>query len=81
MSNPSPALENVNVESQTLLITPAELKNKLPMTDKAAATVRQGRQAVYDLLDRKDHRLQRPEACPESLSDLVVDQGATQPAP
>lgn len=57
MSNPSPALENVNVESQTLLITPAELKNKLPMSDKAAATVRQGRQAVYDLLDRKDNRL------------------------
>lgn len=50
-------LENINVESQTLLISPAELKQKLPLSERARATICAGRQAVYDLLDRKDNRL------------------------
>ena len=50
-------LENLNVASQEPLITPEALKRELPLTDKAAATVTEGRQTIYDILDGKDHRL------------------------
>jgi 3-deoxy-7-phosphoheptulonate synthase len=50
-------LENVNVASQEQLITPEALKQELPLSDKAAHTVEQGRQAIYDIMDGKDHRL------------------------
>ena len=50
-------VENLNIESQQTLITPSELKAKLPLTDSARNTVAAGRQAVRDILDRKDHRL------------------------
>jgi 3-deoxy-7-phosphoheptulonate synthase len=50
-------LENVNVASQEQLITPEALKQELPLSDKAADTVEKGRQAIYDIMDGKDHRL------------------------
>jgi len=50
-------LENVNVASQETLITPGALKKEMPLSEKAAATVDQGRQAIYDIMDGKDHRL------------------------
>ncbi|SFM55777.1 3-deoxy-7-phosphoheptulonate synthase [Marinobacter zhejiangensis] len=50
-------LENVNVASQETLITPEALKKEMPLSDKAAATVDGGRQAIYDIMDGKDHRL------------------------
>lgn len=50
-------LENVNVASQETLITPEALKQEMPLSEKAAATVDQGRQAIYDIMDGKDHRL------------------------
>lgn len=50
-------LENLNVVSQESLITPRALKQAMPLSDKAAATVSEGRQAIYDILDGKDHRL------------------------
>jgi 3-deoxy-7-phosphoheptulonate synthase len=50
-------IENLNVESQTVLISPAELKFRLPLTDKAAATVKAGREAVRNILDGTDPRL------------------------
>src|SRR5690606_18936248 len=50
-------VEDLNIESQQPLITPRELKSKLPLSDSARATVAAGRQAVRDILDRKDHRL------------------------
>ncbi len=49
--------ENLNIESQQILITPAALKAKLPLTDKARQTVTHGRQVIYDILDHKDPRL------------------------
>ncbi|MGV6806479.1 MAG: 3-deoxy-7-phosphoheptulonate synthase [bacterium] len=51
------ALHNVNIASQELLITPAELKSELPMTDAAVEAVAKGRQDVQNILDRKDHRI------------------------
>lgn len=50
-------LENLNVASQEALITPEALKNEMPLSDKAAETVSKGRQAIYDIMDGKDHRL------------------------
>lgn len=50
-------LENLNVASQEALITPEALKQEMPLSDKAAETVANGRQAIYDIMDGKDHRL------------------------
>ena len=50
-------VENLNIESQHPLITPGELKGKLPLSDAARDTVAAGRDAVRDILDRQDHRL------------------------
>jgi 3-deoxy-7-phosphoheptulonate synthase len=50
-------LENINVASQEPLITPEALKAEMPLTGKAAETVGSGRQAIYDILDGKDHRM------------------------
>lgn len=51
------SVDNVNVASQELLITPAELKAAIPLSAAAEEVVLAGRQAVRDILDRKDHRL------------------------
>jgi len=50
-------LEDLNVVSTETLITPQALKQEMPLTDKAADTVANSRQAIYDIMDRKDHRL------------------------
>lgn len=57
MSQQPTSLENLNVESQDILITPAELKAKLPIDNTVAETIAKGRQAVQNILDGKDHRL------------------------
>jgi 3-deoxy-7-phosphoheptulonate synthase len=51
------SIDNINVLSQELLPTPAEVKAKLPLTEPARETVLQGRRAVENILDGKDHRL------------------------
>lgn len=51
------AIDNVNVVSQELLITPAGLKQALPLSEAARQTVIKGRQTVNNILDRKDHRI------------------------
>jgi len=48
---------NVNVLSQDVLLTPEEIKARVPMTTRAQATVLDGRQSVEGILDRTDHRL------------------------
>jgi len=50
-------IENVNVFSQNILITPERLKEDIPLSSSAAETVMRGRQTICDILDRKDHRL------------------------
>jgi 3-deoxy-7-phosphoheptulonate synthase len=50
-------LENVNVASQKILITPDQLKKDIPLSTIAAQTVILGRQTIRNILDRKDHRL------------------------
>ncbi len=51
------AIENLNLASQDILISPEELKSKLPVTEAAQATILAGRQTVNNILDRKDNRL------------------------
>ena len=50
-------VNNLNVLSQDLLPTPQQVKSALPLTDKAQATVLQGRETVRRILDREDPRL------------------------
>lgn len=50
-------LDDINVVSQELLISPANLKNELPLSDKARAVVTEGRTTIRNILDRKDHRI------------------------
>lgn len=51
------SLHNVNIDSQTVLPTPAELKQALPISQSAALTVEQGRSTIRKILQREDPRL------------------------
>ena len=85
MTNP---VDNLNVESHTVLITPRELKSELPLGEGSLRTVTNGRQTVRDILDGRDHRIfavvgpcsiHDPEAALEyaerlkSLADEIAD--------
>src|SRR2546425_7614128 len=48
---------NVNVISQDLLLTPAEIKSRLPITPRAEEFVLQSRATLQRILDRQDPRL------------------------
>lgn len=50
-------VNNINVVSQELLLTPAEIKNRLPLSEKAERTVLAGRATMQRILDRQDPRL------------------------
>lgn len=50
-------LINTNIAGFEALVTPEELKKKLPATDKALATVLNSRNIIKDILDNKDDRL------------------------
>lgn len=50
-------IEDINVRSTDLLITPAALKDEMPLSENARQTVLQGRQTIRNILDGKDHRL------------------------
>ncbi|WP_373988845.1 3-deoxy-7-phosphoheptulonate synthase [Duganella sp. BuS-21] len=53
----SPDIENVNVTSFAPMPSPEALHSKLPLTDLASETVMQGREALRNIIDRKDQRL------------------------
>jgi 3-deoxy-7-phosphoheptulonate synthase len=50
-------IENLRVESITRLITPRKLKEELPLTGIALASVAAGREAVRAVIQRRDPRL------------------------
>ena len=50
-------VHNINVDSQGVLVTPEQLWEALPMSDGVRTTVAESRQVIWDILDRKDHRL------------------------
>ena len=51
------AIHDINIESQSLLITPHELKQEIPASALAYEQVAQSRQTIKDILDGKDTRL------------------------
>lgn len=50
-------IDDVNIDQFIPLVTPAELKTELPLTDAAYQTVLKGRHTIQDILDGKDKRL------------------------
>ena len=50
-------VDDLNVESQAVLITPDQLKDELPLTKAAMESVLTGRQTIKNILDGKDKRL------------------------
>jgi 3-deoxy-7-phosphoheptulonate synthase len=50
-------VDNLNISSYTRLITPEELKRRLPISERAAAAVITGRGVIKDILDHRDRRL------------------------
>lgn len=53
----SPDLENINVASFDAMPSPEELHARLPLTESAAASVTRGREALRNILERRDPRL------------------------
>jgi 3-deoxy-7-phosphoheptulonate synthase len=49
--------ENLNIDEYQTLITPEQLKERLPLFGDTAELVEQNRQILLDILDRKDHRI------------------------
>src|SRR3989344_8751646 len=50
-------IDDLNVASNETLITPAQLKREIPLTDAALRTVASGREVIRNILDGKDYRL------------------------
>jgi 3-deoxy-7-phosphoheptulonate synthase len=50
-------VDDLNIESQQVLTSPAALKNQLPLTNMVADEVMNARQTIKNILDGKDHRL------------------------
>jgi 3-deoxy-7-phosphoheptulonate synthase len=57
VTNIQDQLQNVNVAASELLATPEEVKRRLPLTERAAATVLESREAVRAILERRDPRV------------------------
>lgn len=53
----SAGTDNLNIASNEALLTPSQLKAELPLEGAALDAVQASRQAIYDILDRKDPRL------------------------
>lgn len=50
-------INNINIVSQSSLPTPEQIKQALPLTAKAEATVLRSREILRNILDRRDHRI------------------------
>jgi len=50
-------IDDLNIASNEALMTPAQLKQELPLKGDALESVRTARQTIFDILDRKDKRL------------------------
>ena len=50
-------LSNINIINEEVLITPEELKVKLPLSEKARAFIQKSRQEIADIIHKKDHRM------------------------
>jgi len=50
-------VDDLNVVSQEVLISPEDLKKEMPLTGAALQAVKDGRETIRNILDHKDHRL------------------------
>ncbi|MDB1123078.1 3-deoxy-7-phosphoheptulonate synthase [Vibrio algarum] len=50
-------LSNINISDEQVLITPSELKKKLPLSENARQFIQESRQTISDIIHKKDHRL------------------------
>ncbi|MBO1519810.1 3-deoxy-7-phosphoheptulonate synthase [Oceanisphaera pacifica] len=50
-------LNNVHIRSEKVMITPAELKAKLPISQPALDFIGQARETISNIIQRNDHRL------------------------
>lgn len=51
------SLNNVNIHSEQILITPEELKNRYPLSEEKSRQIARSRKTVADILEGKDKRL------------------------
>ena len=54
---PTSKLDNLNIVSRSLLPTPRQVRDAVPITEKAAETVIAGRKTLQAILERRDPRL------------------------
>ncbi|ARD21573.1 MULTISPECIES: 3-deoxy-7-phosphoheptulonate synthase [Shewanella] len=50
-------INNVHISSEKVLVTPAELKNELPLSDHAYQYILDARQTVADIVHKRDNRV------------------------
>lgn len=50
-------LDNINISAQSVLLTPQQLKDELPVSKTALAAIEYGRSTVRNILSRDDQRL------------------------
>lgn len=50
-------LSDINIVDQQVLITPNELKDKIPLSDKAYDFIKSSRKTIADIMHKRDHRL------------------------
>ena len=50
------SINNINISSEKVLVTPQELKTELPVSDSSLQVIQSSRQVISDILHRKDHR-------------------------
>lgn len=50
-------LSNINISDEQILITPDQLKAKLPLSDKARGFIQQSRNTIANIIHKQDHRL------------------------
>ncbi len=53
----SAVIDDLNIASNTALITPEQLKSELALSETAQERVKNARESIYSILDRKDPRL------------------------
>lgn len=50
-------LSDINIVDQQVLITPEQLKKKLPLSSNAREFIKQSRRTISDIIHKRDHRL------------------------
>lgn len=49
-------INNINISSEQVLITPEALKNELPVSEHALSVIQSSRNIISDIIHRRDHR-------------------------